>query len=71
MNGPQTIGFDVYGTLVDPLAIGSVLRPYAGDQASNEAEIRALSQRRHTPNIEPHLLPVTRFPPPTKAPLET
>jgi hypothetical protein len=39
MNEPQTIGFDIYGTLVDPLAIASVLQPYAGDEASRFAEL--------------------------------
>jgi 2-haloacid dehalogenase len=39
MNEPQAIGFDVYGTLVDPLAIASVLQQYAGDQASRFSEL--------------------------------
>ena len=39
MNEPQTIGFDVYGTLVDPLAIGAVLWLYAGDQAARFSEL--------------------------------
>jgi 2-haloacid dehalogenase len=39
MDEPQTIGFDIYGTLVDPLAIASVLQTYAGNQASRFAEL--------------------------------
>ena len=39
MSEPQTIGFDIYGTLVDPLAIASVLQTYAGNQASRFAEL--------------------------------
>ncbi|MBV9997730.1 MAG: haloacid dehalogenase type II [Verrucomicrobia bacterium] len=39
MNEPQVIGFDIYGTLVDPLAVAVALRPYAGDQAGRFAEL--------------------------------
>lgn len=39
MNAPQIIGFDIYGTLVDPLAIASALQPYAGDQAGRFSEL--------------------------------
>lgn len=30
----QTIGFDVFGTLVDPTGVADVLRPYAADRTS-------------------------------------
>ncbi|MEO6809253.1 MAG: haloacid dehalogenase type II [Isosphaeraceae bacterium] len=34
---PAAIGFDVYGTLVDPLAIAEPLRPIVGDRADDFA----------------------------------
>jgi hypothetical protein len=33
MASAVAIGFDVYGTLVDPLGIGEVLRRFVGDDA--------------------------------------
>ena len=39
MKASQVIGFDVYGTLVDPLAIAAALQPYAGVQASRFSEL--------------------------------
>jgi len=39
VNAPTAIAFDVYGTLVDPLAIADHRKPLVGDQAARFAEL--------------------------------
>jgi 2-haloacid dehalogenase len=42
------IGFDVYGTLVDPLGISEALRPLVGDDADRVAQLWRTTQLEYT-----------------------
>ena len=44
MSMPISIVFDVYGTLVNPLAIANDLKSLVGDMAGRFAEIRRTKQ---------------------------
>jgi FMN phosphatase YigB (HAD superfamily) len=41
---PKAIGFDVYGTLVDPLEMNQYLRRFLGDEAEVSHSYGALSK---------------------------
>jgi 2-haloacid dehalogenase len=45
---PDAIGFDIYGTLVDPLEMNEHLRPYAGEQADRFSELWRNKQIEYT-----------------------
>jgi 2-haloacid dehalogenase len=42
------IGFDVYGTLVDPLGIRAALQPFVGDDADRVAQLWRITQLEYT-----------------------
>lgn len=48
MASAATIGFDVYGTLVDPLGIGLELRRFVGDDADRVAQLWRATQLDYT-----------------------
>jgi 2-haloacid dehalogenase len=48
MASPGAIGFDVYGTLVDPLGIGVELRRFVGDDADRVAQLWRTAQLEYT-----------------------
>ena len=45
---PDGIGFDIYGTLVDPLEMNEQLRPFAGDQADRMSQLWRDKQIEYT-----------------------
>ncbi|TCJ16467.1 haloacid dehalogenase type II [Rubrobacter taiwanensis] len=45
---PQAIGFDIYGTLVDPLEMNEHLRPLAADKADRLSELWRQKQIEYT-----------------------
>ena len=45
---PDAIGFDIYGTLVDPLEMNKHLRPFAGEQADRMSELWREKQIEYT-----------------------
>lgn len=45
---PQVIGFDVYGTLVDPLEMNEHLRPLVGERADRMSELWREKQLEYT-----------------------
>lgn len=45
---PQAIGFDIYGTLVDPLEMNEHLRPLAGEKADRFSELWREKQIEYT-----------------------
>ncbi len=45
---PEAIGFDIYGTLVDPLEINEHLRPLVGEHADRFAELWRQKQVEYT-----------------------
>jgi 2-haloacid dehalogenase len=48
MTSATAIGFDVYGTLVDPLGISEALRPFVGDDADRVAQLWRTTQLEYT-----------------------
>lgn len=48
MASAAAIGFDVYGTLVDPLAISAALRRFVGDDATQVAQLWRITQLEYT-----------------------
>ena len=48
MTSATAIGFDVYGTLVDPLRIGDELRQFVGDDADRVAQLWRTTQLEYT-----------------------
>lgn len=48
MSGMAAIGFDVYGTLVNPLGISGALRAFVGDDADRVAQIWRTTQLEYT-----------------------
>jgi len=48
MASPGAIGFDVYGTLVDPLGIGVELRRFVGEDADRVAQLWRTAQLEYT-----------------------
>src|SRR5512143_476112 len=44
----SSIGFDVYGTLVDPLGIAAELRRFVGDDAGRVAQLWRTTQLEYT-----------------------
>src|SRR5579862_9558933 len=48
MASAAAIGFDVYGTLVDPLGIGAELRRFVGDDADRVAQLWRTTQLEYT-----------------------
>jgi 2-haloacid dehalogenase len=48
MPGMATVGFDVYGTLVDPLGISGELRRFVGDDADRVAQLWRTTQLEYT-----------------------
>jgi 2-haloacid dehalogenase len=48
MASPAALGFDVYGTLVDPLGIGTELRRFVGDDADRVAQLWRTTQLEYT-----------------------
>jgi 2-haloacid dehalogenase len=48
MASPVAIGFDVYGTLVDPLGIGAELRRFVGDDADRVVQLWRTTQLEYT-----------------------
>jgi 2-haloacid dehalogenase len=48
MTSAAAIGFDVYGTLVDPLGIGDELRRFVGDDADRVAQLWRTTQLEYT-----------------------
>jgi 2-haloacid dehalogenase len=45
---PDGIGFDIYGTLVDPLEMNEQLRPFAGEQADRMSQLWRDKQIEYT-----------------------
>jgi 2-haloacid dehalogenase len=45
---PEAIGFDIYGTLVDPLEMNEHLRPFAGEKADRFSELWRHKQIEYT-----------------------
>ena len=45
---PDAIGFDIYGTLVDPLEMNEHLLPYAGEKADRFSELWRNKQIEYT-----------------------
>ena len=45
---PDAIGFDIYGTLVDPLEMNEHLRPFAGEKADRFSELWREKQIEYT-----------------------
>src|ERR687884_702827 len=45
---PDAIGFDIYGTLVDPLEMNEHLRPFAGEKADRFGELWREKQIEYT-----------------------
>ena len=45
---PDAIGFDIYGTLVDPLEMNEHLRPFAGEKADRFSELWRDKQIEYT-----------------------
>jgi 2-haloacid dehalogenase len=45
---PDAIGFDIYGTLVDPLEMNEHLRPFAGEKADRMSELWRAKQLEYT-----------------------
>ncbi len=45
---PEAIGFDIYGTLVDPLEMNEHLRPFAGEKADHFSELWRDKQIEYT-----------------------
>src|SRR5271168_109128 len=48
MASPAALGFDVYGTLVDPLGISGELRRFVGDDADRVAQLWRTTQLEYT-----------------------
>src|SRR5271156_4207401 len=48
MPGMATVGFDVYGTLVDPLGISVELRRFVGEDADRVAQLWRTTQLEYT-----------------------
>ena len=48
MASVTAIGFDVYGTLVDPLGIGDELRKFVGEDAERVAQLWRTTQLEYT-----------------------